>query len=247
MQELHEEADDREKAETEGSEQQKSDYNFSILGQPDFAMANIEVPVGGSIKAEASAMVAMDTSLSMTTGMSGGFKRFITGNDIIVNHFTADQIPGKLQLSSGMPGDIKQVYVSEDSPLYLASSNFLAASPDISLETEYSGFVRGALSGTGFFLAKCIGNGDVLFNSYGAIVAIEVEDEFVVDNNHIVAFSSGLDYSIEKFGDWKSFFLSGEGVVTRFSGQGTVWMQTRKIPAFMAWINPFRRTKKKSD
>lgn len=51
----------------------------------------------------------------------------------------------------------------------------------------------------------------------------------------------GLEYSVSMLGGYKSLFFSpGEGLVCRFQGRGTLWIQTRRIPAFAAWVYPYR-------
>ncbi|MCB9195344.1 MAG: TIGR00266 family protein, partial [Flavobacteriales bacterium] len=88
--------------------------------------------------------------------------------------------------------------------------------------------------------------GDLWFNSYGGIMQIDVTDNFVVDTGHIVAFTEGLEYNISKVGGYKSLFLSGEGLVCRFSGSGKVWIQTRKIPPLTSFLGPYRPRKNKN-
>ena len=96
-----------------------------------------------------------------------------------------------------------------------------------------------------FFLIKCSGKGDLWFNSYGGIIPIDVEGDYVVDTGHIVAFTEGLTYTINRIGGYKSLFFSGEGLVCKFNGKGRVWIQTRKITPFISWIHPFRPVKNK--
>jgi hypothetical protein len=36
----------------------------------------------------------------------------------------------------------------------------------------------------------------------------------------------------------KSTLFSGEGLVCKFSGSGTVWLQTRSQDAFLSWLVP---------
>lgn len=98
-------------------------------------------------------------------------------------------------------------------------------------------------SGENLFLIKVSGTGDLWFNSYGGIMAIDVKDAYVVDTGHIVAFTEGLDYRVSKVGGYKSLFFSGEGFVCRFSGEGKVWIQTRKIYPLLSFLRPFRPAK----
>ena len=98
-------------------------------------------------------------------------------------------------------------------------------------------------SGESLFLIRCSGHGDLWFNTYGALLEVDVTGDYVVDTGHIVAFTDGLDYSVTKVGGYKSLFLSGEGLVCRFRGEGKVWIQSRKAPAFIWWANAFRPVK----
>jgi uncharacterized protein (TIGR00266 family) len=152
---------------------------------------------------------------------------------------------GQIEFASGLPGDVHHYHLDgNNKALFLQSGSYLASTPDIELNTKFQGLVKGFFSGAGLFLIKCEGKGDVFFNSYGSIVAIDVKDQLVVDNNHIVAFEEGLEYNVQSVPSYKSFFLSGEALVTRFHGEGRVWIQTRKLPSFASWIRPFRPRRK---
>lgn len=223
-----------------------SEFEHQILGRPDFSRLSAKLKGGQTIKAEASAMVSMDTNISMVTKFKGGFKRFFGGESLFINEFTAEEFPGEITFASGLPGDIYHYHLEADKEdsIFLQSGAFLAAGMNVDVQTKWQGLVKGFFSGAGLFLIKCEGHGDVFFNSYGGIVEIEVKDEYTIDNNHIVAFTDGLEYEVTKFNGYKSLFFSGEGLVTKFKGTGKVWVQTRKLPAFATWIWPFRPSKK---
>tara|TARA_B100001989_G_scaffold253271_1_gene239445 strand:- start:2608 stop:3360 length:753 start_codon:yes stop_codon:yes gene_type:complete len=221
------------------------EFEHEIQGRPDFARLSVQLKANEKIKAEASAMVSMDTNISMKTKFKGGFKRFMGGESLFINEFTAEQFPGEITFASGLPGDIYHYHLDADKEdaLFLQSGAFLAGGMGVDVATKFQGLVKGFFAGAGLFMIKCTGHGDVFFNSYGGIVEIEVEDEYTIDNNHIVAFTEGLEYKVTKFSGYKSLFFSGEGFVTKFSGKGKVWIQTRKLPAFAKWIWPFRPSK----
>ena len=116
----------------------------------------------------------------------------------------------------------------------------------VEVESKWQGMTKGFFAGAGLFLIKCHGEGDVWFNSFGGIFQIDVKGETVVDTGHIVAFTDGMDYRVSKVGGYKSLFLSGEGLVVRFQGEGKVWVQNRQLGSFASWIHWFRRVDKKS-
>jgi len=216
---------------------------FKFDCKPDFGYLTINVPKGETVKVEAAAMAGMDTNMEMKTKFKGGFQRFLSGESLFINEFTAKNGNAEIQIAPASPGDIDHVYLDNES-IYLQNSAFVASGSQIDVQSKWQGFTRGFFSGENFFLIKCTGKGDVWFNSYGGIIPIEVNGSYVVDTGHIVAFTEGLDYSISSVGGYKSLFFSGEGLVCRFSGTGRVWIQTRKFQPFLFWLFPFRPSKK---
>ena len=223
----------------------KSDYAFTVTGAPDYAMVNVTIPQGKTLKAEASAMAYMDSSLKMKTKMGGGFKRMLSGEKLFVNEFTAEEAAAAIGIAPGSPGDIQHVYL-EDETICVQNSASLASSPNLDVSIDFQGF-KGFFSGEKLFMVKCTGTGDLWFNSFGGIIEIDVKNNYVVDTGYIVGFTSGLAYDVRPVGGLKSLFFSKEGLVCRFSGEGKIWIQTRLAPAFVTWADAFRRVEKKKD
>ncbi len=221
----------------------QSDYKYQIDCKPDFSLLTVEIPANQKLKVEASAMATMDTNIKMKTKLKGGFGRFLTGENIFINEFTADKRSGEIKIAPGPSGDMDHVYLNNET-IYLQNSAFVASGMDVKVETKWQGLMKGFFSGESLFLIRCSGVGDLWFNTYGALIEMEVNGDYVVDTGHIVAFTEGLDYNIRKVGGYKSLFFSGEGLVCRFSGEGKIWIQTRQLPAFSSWIYPFRPAKK---
>ncbi len=223
--------------------QNKNGFEFKIDCKPDYGFVTVTIPSENKLKVEAAAMATMDTNIEMKTKLRGGLSRFLTGESIFINEFSAKNGAGEIQIAPSCPGDVEHLYLDNEE-VYLQNTAFLASSESITVETKFQGLIKGFFSGENLFLIKCSGQGDLWFNSYGGIIAIDVEEGYVVDTGHIVAFTSGLDYSISRVGGYKSLFFSGEGLVCRFKGKGKVWIQTRKIAPFISWINPFRPSAK---
>lgn len=222
---------------------QKSDFPFHFDSKPDFGFLTVKLAANETIKVEASAMATMDTNIKMKTRFRGGFKRLLTGESMFINEFTAQNGPGEICIAPAPPGDIDHVYLEENDTIYLQNSAYVASGMNIQIETKWQGLVKGFFSGESLFLIKCSGPGDLWFNTFGAIMEIDVKGGYVVDTGHIVAFTEGLDYKISKVSGYKSLFFSGEGFVCRFSGDGKIWIQTHQFPAFSKWIYPFRPVK----
>ncbi|MDE1463724.1 TIGR00266 family protein [Spartinivicinus poritis] len=212
---------------------------FKIEGKPDYSFVTVQLPANRTLKVEASAMATMDTHIEMKTKLKGGLGRFVTGESIFINEFTATHGPGEIGIAPGAPGDMAHIYLDGDI-LYLQNSAFVASAMNVNIESKWQGFTKGFFSGENLFLIRASGKGDLWFNSYGAIIEIDVQGNYVVDTGNIVAFTEQLDYKISKVGGYKSLFFSGEGFVCRFSGQGKVWIQTRGVDAFAWWAHTYR-------
>ena len=217
-------------------------FTHTIEGNPDYAFVTVQVPANETLRVEASSMAYMTPNMTMKTKLGGGLGRFLTGESLFINEFTATNAPGEIGLAPSMPGSIQYLRL-ENQTVYLEKSAFLAASTGILTESKWQGMVKGFFSGESLFMIKCSGTGDLWFNTYGAIIPVDVKNEYVVDTGYIAAFTEGLDYRVSRIGGFKSLFFSGEGFVCRFTGEGKVWIQTRQLMPFLSWINPFRPTK----
>ncbi len=223
-----------------------TDLQFEILGKPDYGFLKLRLAAGQSLCVEASAMAAMDTNLVMKTRMKGGLmaslKRGLAGESLFMNEFTAEGGPGEICIAPGAIGDLAHYRIQPGKSIYLQSGAYVASSPEVKVDTKWDGF-RGFFSGTGLFLLKVEGNGDLFFNAYGGLVEIPVQGNYVIDTGYIAAFEDSLNYEVTLLGGLKTSLLGGEGLVCRFSGQGKIWLQTRQIYPFLRWLWPFRPQK----
>ena len=220
-----------------------------IKQKPEFAIVQVAFDQPGEqMLVEASAMVAKDTAIEMKTQMQGGImgaakRKLLGGESVFQNTFTATQAGQTLWLAPGEEGDVEVLQLDGSYGLMMQSGAFLACAPSVNLDTKWGG-AKGFFSGTGVFLLKAEGTGPIFFSCYGGLHAVDIGPEgYVCDTGHIVAFTSGLQYTVTKVGGLKSLFLSGEGLVARFQGQGRLWISTRNPSALASFIAPFRPTK----
>jgi uncharacterized protein (TIGR00266 family) len=229
-----------------------SNFGYEITQRPDFSILKIDLPQGNKLYAEPSAMVSMTPSVHLEAGLKGGLGstlgRMLGGESMIINTFTAQEGPGEVMFAGGAAGDIAYQRLNGNS-LYLQRGAYMVNSEGVEVSGKWQG-AKGFFSGEGLVLLKASGTGDIFFNSYGAILPIDVTGGFIVDTGYIVAFEDTLQYRVtvlpglRSAGKIKSFFFGGEGLVCQFSGSGRVWVQTRQVSSFLAWVNPFRPTKR---
>jgi uncharacterized protein (TIGR00266 family) len=226
-----------------------------IKYNPDFAAVRVQFDMAGEqLVTESGAMVARDTAVTMTTNMRGGFgsalkRKLLGGESLFQNTFTATAPGQTVWVAPAPEGAIEFVDLQPGQEIYMQSGAYLCSTPGIQLDTKFQGG-KGFFSGEGLFLLRVHGHGRVWFCTYGAIHAVDIGQQYrgyICDTGHMVAFTQGLTYSVNKVGGMKSLFLSGEGLVCTFQGQGRLWMQTRNPGGLAGFLHPFRRVKVKTN
>lgn len=225
---------------------------IEVESKPSYGMAVVTLDKGEKMIAESGAMVAMSQGLNVDTTFngtgSGGLldwlqaafvglvRKFMAGETMFVNHFTAKEDGQQVMLAPAMVGDVVVESVS-DGPITVQASSYMGSTPKVSIDLIWGGFSM-LFSGEGAFFLRCKGEGDVLINAYGAIEKRKLDGKYVVDSGHVVAFEGDLKYAIKRAGGWKSTLLSGEGLVMEFTGTGTLWLQTRNLGSLISWLTP---------
>lgn len=215
-----------------------SEIKFS----PSFASAEVTLSPGEACKAEAGAMLSMtgvEIQTSTQGGLMKGLKRSVLGGEsFFMNTFTAGNAGGTVTFAPALPGDIVSWQLTGQT-VYLQSGAYLASATGVEVDTKFGGG-KTFFSSEGLFILKCSGHGELLVSSYGAIDAKQLAagETYTVDTGHMVGWSEGVQYNVRKVGNWKSTFLSGEGLVVDLTGPGMIYTQTRSQDAFLSWLLP---------
>lgn len=207
---------------------------INILYKPSQTLAQVWLAPGESVVAESGAMVGMTPNVAMQTqagGVMSGLKRLFGGESFFRNTFTAHQGQGEVLFATPLCGDMVVIDVGHKQ-WCIQNSAYVACSQQVQVQTKSGGF-KGFFSGAGFFILETQGQGQIVVGGFGAIEPIHVDGSMVIDTGHIVAWESTLTYQISKAGSgWVSSFLSGEGLVCTFQGQGIVYIQSRNAAEY---------------
>ena len=216
-------------------------------------MLRVDLVPGQTVITEAGSMVArhqhVDMEVKMNAGKSPGFfaklkallialiRKVVGGETFFVNHFSVQQQPGSVWIAPVTSGQI-QYRRMQGERLVMSSGAYLASVGDIDMKMKFGG-LRAILAKEGAFFLEVSGQGDLWFNSYGGIHAIPVNGSYIVDNGHLVAYEGNLDFNIRSAGGgMMGFVASGEGLVCEFTGQGTVYIQSRNLSSLVGWLTP---------
>lgn len=224
-----------------------------IRQNPDFGVVQVtfEQP-GEQVITESGAMVARDTAIEMKTNLQGGLggalkRKLLGGESLFQNTFTATAPMQTMWFAPAPEGAIECINLQPGMEIFLQSGAYLASTPGVTLDTKWQG-AKGFFAG-GFFLLRAYGQGQIWFSSYGGLHAIDIGQAYrgyICDNTHLIGFTAGLQYQVRKVGGLKSLFLSGEGLVCEFQGQGRLWLQTRNPSSLASFLHPFRPVESKS-
>ena len=226
----------------------------TISHGPSFAWLTLDLEPGEVVTAEAGAMVTMTPSLDINTRLNSptknGFfgklvafiiaivRKFIGGETMFVNDFTARDHGGQIRLAPPLSGFIVHRRL-ENERILLTSGSYLASGRGLDMKLRFGG-LQAILSKEGVFFVEVSGTGDLWMNAYGGITEVPIDGSFVVDNGHIVAFDSGLNFNIKTAGGGlMGAVASGEGFVCEFQGKGTLWIQSRNTVALAGWVTRF--------
>ncbi len=219
--------------------------HYEIQYRPAHSLATVHLQAGESVRAEASAMVSMTTNIAVETqaragsgGVFSGLKRSLLGGEsFFTNRFTAQGGPGHVNLAPQLCGDMIVHQVS-GGQLFIQGSSYVSAPDSVAIDTQFQGF-KGFFSGESLFFLAASGHGPVLLNAFGAIETLDLDGELIVDTGHLVAFTEGIQYTIEKASrGWIASYLSGEGLVLRMTGRGRLYLQSRNPSEFGKSVGP---------
>lgn len=220
------------------------EVDYKVIGD-DIQIVEIELDPGETVIAEAGAMNYMSDGVTFEAKMGDGSqpdesifgkllnvgKRVLTGESIFMTHFTnsgykkenvafAAPYPGKI-----IPVDMGKIH----GDLLCQKDAFLCAAYGTELGIAFTKRLgAGFFGGEGFILQRLRGDGMIFIHAGGTVISKKLKNETIrVDTGCIAAFTSGIDYDIQRAGNLKSMFFGGEGLfLATLRGTGTVLLQS---------------------
>ena len=180
-------------------------------------------------------MIAMSPTITLRGAVKLSLKKLLIGGEMAHSTFTG---PGELLLAPPTIGDISLLRLNGSQEWSVGKDAFICCTAGVTKEYKSQSISKAMFSGEGLFVYKISGQGILFMSSFGAIIRKDlVEGEkYIIDNGHLVAWN--CKYVLERVasGGIISGVSSGEGLVCKFSGPGTCYMQTRNPAAFGTWV-----------
>ena len=223
---------------------------FTVTGDVD-PFLHVSLEKGEAIFCESDAMVMMEANLDLSGTVQGGIlqaamRRFANGESFFQQRIEAARGAGDCLLSPTMPGGVEVLEVGARQYL-LSDGAYVAATSGVQVTARSQGIGNALFGGTGgFFIGQSSGTGQLAVNGFGSLFKLDVQPgkDITIDNGHVVAWDSTLQYSLSAstnakrglLGNLVGSMTSGEGMVLKFSGQGQVLVCSRNKDSFLAWL-----------
>lgn len=209
--------------------------SYRISHRDSNTILTIQLAVGCPIAGKSGSMIAMSPTVTLKGHVKFSMKKVISGSDISSSSFVG---PGEVLLGPPMLGDITSLRLNGNESWSVGHDAYLASTQGVIKDYKRQALSKAMFSGEGLWVYKISGTGLLWISSFGAIIRKDlVEGEkYIVDNGHLVAWN--IKYVMERVasGGLISGIASGEGLVCKFTGPGTVYMQTRNSRAFSAYM-----------
>jgi uncharacterized protein (TIGR00266 family) len=209
--------------------------SYRVSHRDTNTILTVQLAMGCPLTVKPGAMIAMSPTVTLKGNVKFSLKKALVGGDMAKSTFTG---PGELLLAPPAIGDITIIKLGGQEQWSVGKDAFLACTQGIVTEYKSQGFGKALFSGEGMFVYKISGQGIMWVTSFGAIIRKDLQnnEKYIIDNGHLVAWN--CKYVLERVasGGIISNMSSGEGLVCKFTGPGTIFMQTRNPQAFAQWL-----------
>ncbi|KAL6704094.1 hypothetical protein ACN47E_008757 [Coniothyrium glycines] len=209
--------------------------SYRVSHRDTNTILTVQLAMGCPFTAKPGAMIAMSPTMTLKGTMKFSLKKALIGGDMSKSTYTG---PGELLLAPACIGDITIIKLGGNEQWSVGKDAFLACTQGIVTEYKSQGIGKAMFSGEGMFVYKISGQGILWCTSFGAIIRkdLQKDEKYIIDNGHLVAWN--CKYVLERVasGGIVSNMMAGEGLVCKFTGPGTVFMQTRNAQAFATWL-----------
>ncbi|KAM0333149.1 hypothetical protein ACHAQA_001808 [Verticillium albo-atrum] len=209
--------------------------SYRISHRDSNTILTIQLAVGCPLKAKPGTMIAMSPTVILRGQIKFSMKKLVAGAELSQSTFTG---PGEVLLAPAMLGDMTSIRLTGKEFWSVGQDAYVASTQGVICDYKRQGLGKAIFSGEGLFVYKISGTGLLWVTSFGAIIKKDLleGEKYIVDNGHLVAWNT--KYIIERVasGGIISGISSGEGLVCKFTGPGTVYMQTRNPRAFQAYL-----------
>lgn len=159
-------------------------------------------------------------------------RSILTGKNFYTLRISSFQNETEVKLAPEILGHIQKLDINENQSFFTTDGSYLADIGNVEYKINFQNFKQGLFTASGFAILQFYGQGAVFINSFGKIITYDIKpnEELIIDNENILAWSNGVEYTLEKAShSWWSSIKSGENYVAKFRGSGVVYVQSHSL------------------
>ncbi|KAI5203568.1 DUF124-domain-containing protein [Aureobasidium subglaciale] len=220
--------------------------SYRISHRDTNTILTLQLAMGCPLSVRPGTMIAMSPTVTLKGAIKFSLKTMVVGGHMTQSTYTG---PGELLLAPPSLGDITNIRLTGEqtwnlalraslTPKQVTATLMLTELIGVVKDYKRQGLTKAMFSGEGFFVYKISGIGILWLSSLGAILRKDLQEgeKYIVDNGHLVAWNA--KYVLERVasGGIISSVSANEGLVCKFSGPGTIFLQTRNPIEFSGWL-----------
>lgn len=202
------------------------------------ATIKIHIPDGKYVKAIPGCMIATSSNIKIEGKVKKSIKAILGPGEARHQHLTAVDGDGWVVLAPSFFGDVRAIPINDDE-ICIGDNAHIASIGDIDTTAVAQGIKKAFFSGHGMFVKRAKGNGVIFVAAVGSMLTMDLseEEEVVVDNHHLVTWPRTIKHEIQRAStSIIAGALSGEGMVSRIKGPGTIHIQSRNPQDIALWL-----------
>lgn len=153
---------------------------------------------------------------------------------------------GWVSFAPDVSGSVAELGVGRYQKVQLQAGSLLAFSGDAAMDSEFQGL--GTCSVVGWpsscdcgLVRTAVSSGAAAYGVVSQVAVSSYDDELVVDTCHLVAFESGVPYSVRNLSRFRALLFDGEGLVLKFRDTGNVGSRLVISACWSAWCGSLPR------
>jgi len=213
---------------------------YKIRYHPAYSVLNVTLKPQERLYTALGTLVSMEEGLILKRSFGGGFlnalaRHLLGKDDLILNaiHNPTEE-PLSLELSKTFPGDITRLNLTK-SGIVVRPQVHVAHTTGVQMGIHWLGF-SSWFSGQGLIGLKLHGRGRVFLGSYGSLIQSQCNERFMIEHQHLVAFSPKLRLKVNFPKGVIGDPLAGGGLSSHLTGRGSIYWQTRSLSSLGRYI-----------
>jgi uncharacterized protein (TIGR00266 family) len=217
---------------------------IDIECRPAFSIATILLELEETFYVDSGSLSMLSAGIDIHASAPGGatrafLRREIAHESLLMTACTAKLDGAWITAAPRYPGDILELTVRPDEPMYAEAGCMLGFSKGVSADARYAGLGNIALH-QGAAALRVTGSGMMLVCAYGGTQSFNLADgeSIFVDTGFLLAWSQSCKFKVGPLQGIISSKLTGEGLVAQITGPGVVHTQSRAQQGLREWLFP---------